>query len=117
MVGPATPGPESPDGTGGRFGVGFLQPLGIYLAVVALFVAVQVVGGPGLRNHYYQQQAEAAAILGFLVCVLLGLWHQGRGRSGTATGLLVGAVMWPVIFVALFLAFAWYRISHGSFER
>jgi hypothetical protein len=25
--------------------------------------------------------------------------------------------MWPVIFVALFLAFAWYRISHGSFER
>lgn len=115
MVGPAVPRPELPPGARGSLGVGFLQPLGIFLAVVAPLAVVQVVGGPGLRDHYYRLQGEAAAILGVLACFLLGLRHQRRGRSGTATGVFVGALVWPVVLIALFLAFAWYRISQGSF--
>src|SRR5262252_8231393 len=111
MVGPAMP--ELPYDTRGRFGVGFLQPLGIYLAVVALFALVQAVGGRGLRDHYYPLQGDAAAILGVLACIRLGLQHQRSGRSGTATSVFVGAAVWPVVLVALFLAFAWYRIAQG----
>lgn len=115
MVGPALSGSEPEDGAPTGFVAGFLQPLGIYLAVVALFAVVELLGGPRLRDRDYPLQGEAAAILGVIACVFLGLRHQRRGRERTATGVFAGALMWPVVLVALFLAFAAYRLSHGTF--
>ncbi|GIH12971.1 hypothetical protein [Rugosimonospora africana] len=115
MVGPAVSGSERRDRTPTGFAVGFVQPLGIYLGAVALFAAVEVLGGPSLRDHGYPLQGEAAAILGVLACAFLGVRHQRRGRERTAIGVFVGALVWPVVFVALFLAVAAYRFSHGTF--
>jgi len=56
---------------------GFLQPLGIYLAMIGLFAAVQR-ASPGLRDHRYPLQGEVAALLAIAASLALGRWHLGE---------------------------------------
>ena len=76
---------------------GFLQPLGIYLAMIGLFAAVQR-ASPGLRDHRYPLQGEVAALLAIAASLALGRWHHRRGRRRMATGVYVGTAAWPLFW-------------------
>jgi hypothetical protein len=83
----------APEAHRGRFLAGLGQALGIWLA--ALLVA------PFVRHLAV---AWAAVIAGVLACILLGQWHQRRGRVDSAVGAFTGAVLWPAVIGAALIA-------------
>jgi hypothetical protein len=77
----------------GRFVHGLGQALAGWLTVVLLVLF--------LRN---QAIAWAGCVVAVVSCVLLGQWHQRRGRADTAVGAFSGAVLWPVVIGAALIA-------------
>ena len=73
----------------GRFGAGLGQALIVWLSplVLGAFVRQLAVAWTGV-------------VVALVACVLLGQWHQRRGRSDSAVGAFTGAVLWPVLIGA-----------------
>ncbi|HEX6497875.1 MAG TPA: hypothetical protein VF054_02465 [Micromonosporaceae bacterium] len=107
--------PEALEPARHPFGIGFLQPLGIDLLIIALFVAFQLVAGPHVRDHHYALQVEGAFILALLAS--LGLWRRylRQGRRRRAAGVVAGTVVWPIVMGVLFLALVLYALAHAEF--
>jgi hypothetical protein len=77
----------------GRFGVGLAQALVVWLAPLVLAAFVR-----------HPAAAWAGVGMALVVCVLLGQWHQRRGRADSAVGAFTGAVLWPVLIGAAIIA-------------
>ena len=96
----------------GSVGVGLLQTFGVYalgLTVFFVLVASRYRPAAGLGTSFEQIGGLSAALN-----LVLGVRHGRRGRQRTATGYLIGILLWPAI--ALFL-FAWAlssALSHAT---
>jgi uncharacterized membrane protein YedE/YeeE len=86
----------------GGFVVGALQSLGIYLAMVVLFAAVER-HVPGLRRlgAGVPMHAELSLVATATALVALGMRHARHDRTRTAAGVIIGAFLWPPTVVVL----------------
>jgi hypothetical protein len=110
-MGPTMLDPEPHRGVRGRFGVGFLQALGISLAMVVPVNLLSFIGRLPSWLSFRLFGPLRGGDLGFLACVLLGLLQARRGRKDTATGLYVGALAWYVVLYALLVALVAFSLS------
>src|ERR1700760_26922 len=83
----------------GSFLLGLLESFGVYAAGFLLLV----LAGAATRN-----QPGGAGVLVVMIVLLafgfslgLGIWHGTQRRAETATGVIVGTLLWPAVAFGL----------------
>ena len=95
----------------GSFAQGFFATLGMYVAAILLYwwLAYSI---PWYRTT---DPITLAAIMVFGVAVTIGARQQRKGLIRLGTGYFVGAIVWPLVLLAMFLAVAYATLSRGNF--
>jgi hypothetical protein len=85
------------------FIAGFLQSLLIYVtAVVLIFLAEHIFTSTA---HWVVRPSTVISLIAVGCAIALAVWHGRQGRRAKVAGVVTGAIAWPVIFGALFIAY------------
>lgn len=94
----------------GSIGLGLLQTLGVYVLGLAAYLVLATSGFSG-------DLITALELIGALsvgLNLMLGVRHGRRGRQRTATGYLIGILLWPAITFALLAWAVSNAMSHAN---